>query len=49
MTTAAEVETALHADLAAEILRDWRQAVADDVERDPYSPDEISAMAVAWD
>ncbi len=49
MTTAAEVETALHADLAAEILRDWRQAVADDVEREPYSPDEISAMAVAWD
>jgi serine/threonine protein phosphatase PrpC len=41
----AQVQAFAHTDLAAEIVQEWRQAVARDLENNPFSPEETMAMA----
>jgi serine/threonine protein phosphatase PrpC len=49
MTQPADVQAAALAEVAAEIVQDWFQAVARAVEKDPFSPDELAQMAWGGD
>ena len=49
MTDPAQVLRAAQSELAAEVVRDWRLAVAGDVERNPFSSEESLGMARAFD
>jgi serine/threonine protein phosphatase PrpC len=41
----AQVKASAHGDLAAEIVEEWRRAVARDIEAKPFTPEEAMSMA----
>jgi len=49
MTRPADVQAAVRSELTPEIVRDWRESVARDVENDPFSPEETASMAAGPD